>query len=161
MPNPIVAKIKRLHLEASKAVKASLKLEVELGRLLVAEKDKLRHGEFGKWIELNFDFSQRSANHYMNVYRHRDKLETVSNLREAIELAREKPKKATKVKYKIDADPQPKERCVELKLSEEEDAEFKELTGYLSEKVFRTKSQKATVLEALRFSKAHKDLLDD
>lgn len=39
----------------------------EIGRELRAIKEKMKHGEFGKWIAAEFDMSNRTAQRYMNV----------------------------------------------------------------------------------------------
>jgi hypothetical protein len=41
----------------------------EIGKLLVDAKDLLPHGSFEKWIEENFQFSERTALNFRNVYR--------------------------------------------------------------------------------------------
>lgn len=40
---------------------------VECGRLLLAQKERVGYGNFGKWIEANCDFSVATANNYMRV----------------------------------------------------------------------------------------------
>lgn len=40
---------------------------VECGRLLLAQKLRVGHGNFGKWIEANCEFSVATANNYMKV----------------------------------------------------------------------------------------------
>lgn len=42
---------------------------IEMGRHLSRIKDKVGHGNFGKWIEDNLPFSWQSAAKYMTVYR--------------------------------------------------------------------------------------------
>ena len=41
---------------------------VEIGRRLVEAKEVLPHGEWGKWIKENTDFSQPTANNYMRLF---------------------------------------------------------------------------------------------
>lgn len=38
---------------------------VEIGKLLIQAKEQVGHGNFGKWIEDNFNLSQRVANNLM------------------------------------------------------------------------------------------------
>jgi hypothetical protein len=49
------------------------------GKLLLEAKDKVGHGNFGKWIEDNCSIDWRTANRYMRQARE-PKLDTVSNL---------------------------------------------------------------------------------
>ena len=49
------------------------------GKLLLEAKDKVGHGNFGKWIEDNCSIDWRTANRYMAQARE-PKLDTVSNL---------------------------------------------------------------------------------
>lgn len=42
---------------------------VEIGRLLCEAKDKLPHGMWGEWLEVNFAYSQSTANNLMKLYR--------------------------------------------------------------------------------------------
>lgn len=41
---------------------------VEIGRRLVEAKEVLPHGEWGKWIKENTEFSQSTANNYMKLF---------------------------------------------------------------------------------------------
>jgi hypothetical protein len=40
---------------------------IEIGKDLAAVKDALPHGQFGKWIEAEFEMSQDTAGRFMNV----------------------------------------------------------------------------------------------
>lgn len=41
---------------------------IEIGRRLHEAKDLLKHGEWGEWIKQNFEFSQQSANRFMQLF---------------------------------------------------------------------------------------------
>ena len=43
--------------------------EIRLGKWLIAEKAKLRHGEWKEWLGRNFKGSQRTAQVYMKLAR--------------------------------------------------------------------------------------------
>jgi DUF3102 family protein len=54
---------------------------VEIGRDLIAIQDKMPHGAWGPWIEAEFGFTDRTAQHYMNTATFMEgKSETVSLL---------------------------------------------------------------------------------
>jgi hypothetical protein len=53
----------------------------ELGKLLVEARNACAHGEWGKWLKDEFDWSQDTADNYMDAYRLADKFRTVRNLR--------------------------------------------------------------------------------
>jgi len=42
-----------------------------IGKMLLKQKEKLSHGEFLNFIERNFSFSKRTAQHYMKAYTNR------------------------------------------------------------------------------------------
>jgi len=77
-----------------KIVLASLKLSLtnafKIGELLIIQKKQLKHGQFGKWIDSNLPFTDRTARNYIKLYQHRDRLKTenVSDLKTAYRLLR-------------------------------------------------------------------------
>jgi hypothetical protein len=89
--NPVVAteniidRIKRLHCEAASHYLIALGKAIEIGQLLVEQKEKLKHGEFMPWIEKNMPFSTATARNYMKLWRNRETLKmlNVSNLKMA------------------------------------------------------------------------------
>jgi chromosome segregation ATPase len=42
---------------------------IEIGRRLVEAKEMLPHGEWGKWLEKSVDYSQRTADNLMQIYK--------------------------------------------------------------------------------------------
>lgn len=87
----IADKISRLHVEIVGHLRQSLEKAQLIGRLLTEQKKKLKHGEFGNWIESNLPFTNRTARNYMRLYRERDRLktETVSDLKSAYRLLKQ------------------------------------------------------------------------
>jgi hypothetical protein len=60
--------------------KAEFKAVVEVGRRLLPAKKKLPHGEWGPWLECEFQWTQKTAENYMNLALNSAKIETVTNL---------------------------------------------------------------------------------
>lgn len=56
---------------------------VSLGLYLASVKEQLPHGEFGKWIEDNVGFSERTARRYMKVYKFREDFMTCETIEES------------------------------------------------------------------------------
>ena len=53
--------------ECEKAMTKAIEHAVKSGRALLAAKSQVPHGQWGKWIGINFDRDQRTATRYMNV----------------------------------------------------------------------------------------------
>jgi uncharacterized protein YaaR (DUF327 family) len=53
---------------------------IEIGMRLIEVKEQLPHGEFGKWCELEVQFSQNTANRFMRVAREMANCATSNNL---------------------------------------------------------------------------------
>ena len=58
---------------------------LQIGMLLTQQKEDLKHGEFGPWVDQNLPFTHRTVNRYMEMYRRRFelKLDNVTNLSQA------------------------------------------------------------------------------
>jgi len=84
----VIDEITTLHNEIIGYFKQSLDKALRIGELLIEQKKSLNHGEFGKWIQANLPFTDRTARNYMRIYDNRDKLktETVSDLTGAYRL---------------------------------------------------------------------------
>src|SRR5471030_2767354 len=54
-----------------------------IGLYLSGVKEQLPHGEFGKWIEVNLGFTERTARNYMKVYKFKEDFMTCENIDEA------------------------------------------------------------------------------
>jgi hypothetical protein len=84
--NDLDAKVADEAKAAAERIKGAIKKErnaiIEIGRDLIAMKDKLGHGNFGKWIDAEFDMSPSSAERYMHVAeRIGDKIVSLTNLK--------------------------------------------------------------------------------
>ncbi|WP_406854381.1 DUF3102 domain-containing protein [Alsobacter sp. KACC 23698] len=65
LPKEIALVAKR----AADSVRAKIKNStLEIGRELCAVKETLPHGQFGRWIELEFGMTMRSAQNYMSAF---------------------------------------------------------------------------------------------
>jgi len=53
----------------------------DIGKLLVEAKDACEHGEWGRWLYDEFDWSDSTANNYMNASHLKTKFPTVGNLK--------------------------------------------------------------------------------
>lgn len=53
--------------EARACAKSSVEAAIESGRALLIVKEKVPHGGFGKWVEDNFEYSQRTCQQFMKL----------------------------------------------------------------------------------------------
>lgn len=70
--------INQLHQQATKCANDAIDYAEQAGRLLLAAKESLPHGEFGKWINQNLLISKRQAQRYIEAYK--GKKQKVSSL---------------------------------------------------------------------------------
>ena len=116
-----VEEISRLHGEIVGDARITLKKAIRIGELLSAEKERHKHGEWGKWIDENLPFTSRMAQNYIRCFDNKAKLkcETVSLLGVGAavkKLANPKPKNAKSatvtdlkpVEIESKVEPQPK-----------------------------------------------------
>ena len=54
---------------------------IEIGKRLIAAKELVAHGEWGKWLEENFNLSQPSATRFMKCAKHFSNLATSQHLK--------------------------------------------------------------------------------
>jgi len=93
----MAVKINELHEKANLAMMDTVSYATEIGELLSVKKEELAHGEFSGWVTDNLDFSLRTAQSYIKIFKHRDELERFqpTSLAEAYRLiAPEKPTRA-------------------------------------------------------------------
>jgi hypothetical protein len=64
----ITGEINTLHKEIKEAMETAFQKSLKLGELLSCAKATLPHGEFGKWIEANCNFSYPTSNRYIKLY---------------------------------------------------------------------------------------------
>lgn len=83
-----IQEITALHNEIGGYLKMTLEKAIQIGELLMEQKDSMEHGEFTAWVNANLPFTDRTARNYMRLYKERDKLktETVSDLTEGYRL---------------------------------------------------------------------------
>ena len=72
-----------LHQQIEGKLRSTVQDAIRAGELLTQAKDKLAHGELGKWIENNCIFSSKTAYRYMGIYEYKSKIVTVTNLHDA------------------------------------------------------------------------------
>jgi len=89
----LAEKVNREHRHAESSARQALKHAVEAGELLLKAKEAVGHGNFNKWIEGNFEGSQRQATRYMRLATAADQKriapDEVSSLAEAEGMLRE------------------------------------------------------------------------
>ncbi|WP_300980689.1 DUF3102 domain-containing protein, partial [Flavonifractor sp. An306] len=64
----ITLEIQTLQTMHTKAMQITLGLSIEIGRRLVELKAKVRHGEWGAYINQNFSYSRSTANNLMRTF---------------------------------------------------------------------------------------------
>jgi hypothetical protein len=79
----VVTKINELHHLIENTLWQSVMDAKEIGRLLTAQKEVLRHGDFLPWIQANCCFSERTARNYMAIFKFQCKLANVADLHDA------------------------------------------------------------------------------
>ena len=79
-------RINELHNELTGLLNSSLDKAIEIGLLLTEKKAELKHGQFGKWIEENLVFSDRTARNYIKLFENKDKLLTAGSITEAYKM---------------------------------------------------------------------------
>lgn len=75
--------IKKELSELNQSLKMSVQKAIKIGELLTQQKEYVGHGNFLSWIENNLDISDKTAEKYMKISDHRNKIELSSNLQEA------------------------------------------------------------------------------
>jgi hypothetical protein len=75
------------HHACEAAVGTALKHAVMCGALLTEQKRELPHGEWGGWLEENFEGSARTAQVYMRLHRKRELVEEIQNRRPSAHLS--------------------------------------------------------------------------
>jgi len=70
----LAERINAEHEACEAAARSAIEHAIEAGRLLTEAKKKVAHGTWLMWIAANCSCSERTAQVYMRIYRHRDKL---------------------------------------------------------------------------------------
>ena len=84
VPDP-TAEIARLYGEFQDAVRTSIVKAIRIGELLTALKPRAGRA-WEAWVEANLPFTPRWASTFMRVYREREQLEGVTNIKAAVGL---------------------------------------------------------------------------
>ena len=100
--------INRAHRKARQAARTSLKYAIAAGQLLLEAKETTGHGKWLEWLSLNVVVSERTAQDYMRLAQHQDKLSPKSaaaadlTIRAAIgELIERKPDPVKHVRFMV------------------------------------------------------------
>ena len=92
--------INEAHRLARQHAESAVQYAIRCGELLAAKKAELPHGEFGKWVEANCEFSYSSARAYMQAAaKQNDSTLAFSSLREALAHGRPEPEPAGTPRY--------------------------------------------------------------
>jgi len=79
--------------DAQRLVKTAKEKAAELGEMLLAKKEELKHGEFIPWIEANCEFSRMQANRYIRVHEakcnSRVTFDACTSIREVLDLGKQ------------------------------------------------------------------------
>jgi hypothetical protein len=81
----LAAQINQAHDMASRSAQAAISHAIAVGEGLIEAKALVGHGEWLPWLSENFDFSERTAQKYIRLAKHRDEVQ--SNTKEPSYLA--------------------------------------------------------------------------
>jgi hypothetical protein len=81
----LAAQINQAHDMASRSAQAAISHAIAVGEGLIEAKALVGHGEWLPWLSENFDFSERTAQKYIRLAKHRDEVQ--SNTKETSYLA--------------------------------------------------------------------------
>ena len=99
-----IQEINTLHSNIEGKLKSTVQDAINLGELLTNVKKELPHGTFLNWINDNCNFTDRTSENYMKLYRYKSKIEILSNLPEAYKqiqyLEQEKKRTETQKAFK-------------------------------------------------------------
>jgi hypothetical protein len=72
--DPDAIRCNMLHAFVSQRGFETVKAMIECGKILTHKKHSMKRGQWLPWVKSDLDFTERSAQYYMLLYRHRDKL---------------------------------------------------------------------------------------
>lgn len=78
-------RIRALHADAHRLADEAIDRAKEAGRLLLEAKRETPHGEWGKWVEANCGFTDRTARRYMRLYENREALPEGAGIKAALD----------------------------------------------------------------------------
>jgi hypothetical protein len=102
----LAARINEAYEAVTAAQKGTLEYAIKTGELLQEAKNRLKHGEWSKWLELNCpNISARTATDYMKLAEHQSRLgpnqqraAELSSIRGALKAIKPRPKTRQKAK---------------------------------------------------------------
>jgi hypothetical protein len=71
----VIEEISSFHQKIKNNFGSSFNYACEIGKRLQQVKKNLQHGEYGIWLEQNCEFSNRTAQNYVDLYENRQKIE--------------------------------------------------------------------------------------
>jgi Protein of unknown function (DUF3102) len=92
----VIAEINQLHLDQCATAKQAIETAIRIGGLLTDQRAKCKRGEWLTWLKDNIQFSERTAQNYLRIYRDRQKYETVADLYAAYRIALPRSQKKVK-----------------------------------------------------------------
>ena len=90
-----------LHNIIKHKLRSSVIEALKIGKLLIKQKENIKHGEFEKWIEHSLTFSTRSAERYMKLYRYRGKTDSLTDLQSAYKMVQSLDAKKRTIETKL------------------------------------------------------------
>ena len=75
--------LNRLNALIEHKLRSTVQDAIRAGEILTNIREKVGHGNFLPWLKANCAFSERSAQNYMRLFRHRDKTANVADLQNA------------------------------------------------------------------------------
>jgi hypothetical protein len=81
-----IARLNQMHDDLTGMFNRGITIAIEIGELLDRKKSELPHGSFGKWINENLIFSDRTARNYMQMYKNKDRILEAKTINEAYKL---------------------------------------------------------------------------
>ena len=76
--------INREHGLARSCAESAVQHAIRCGELLIEQKDRLQHGEFGDWVKANCEFGQHTARIYMRAAEQNERGLSFSSLNELL-----------------------------------------------------------------------------
>lgn len=74
----LAARIRAFHLATSDNLRRSVESGIAAGELLIEAKGQLQHGQWLPWLRENCDISERTAQLYMRLAKHRKEIEATA-----------------------------------------------------------------------------------
>jgi hypothetical protein len=166
MPKPSV-NLSTLSVKINAGIKRGAEHFREVGKWLRQAQALCAHGTFLDWLKKNVSCSKSQAYRYMALAKIPETGNLIDEWRRISNSKPADPTMESGLQNDSGHDPDelataddPPKEVVALKVSKgDEEREFRELVGYLMEKVFHKANVKDTVFAALRFAKERRDAI--